>query len=67
MTRKDYELIAKAMEQELQGDIDPYVWMSVVNRLAFAFGKDNPRFNRHTFRDACGWVECTGKESENWS
>jgi hypothetical protein len=64
MTRKDYELIARAMKKELRDGANPYDWMSIVNGLASALKEDNERFDRHTFRNACGWVECTGVESE---
>ena len=65
MTRKDYQLIAQAMNDEIHGDIDPHTWMSIVNSLASALGKENERFNRDTFRNACGWKLCTGLESQN--
>jgi hypothetical protein len=38
--------------------------MSIVNGLASMLKQDNERFDRHTFRNACGWVECTGLVSE---
>jgi hypothetical protein len=64
MTRKDYELIAKAMKTELRDGANPHDWMGIVNELASALKEDNGRFDFHTFRNACGWVECTGLESE---
>jgi len=64
MTRKDYEVIAKAMKKELRDGANPHDWMAIVNGLATALREDNGRFDRHTFRNACGWVECTGIESE---
>jgi hypothetical protein len=64
MTRKDYEKIAQVMKSELQGGVDANSWMSIVNGLASMLKQDNERFDRHTFRNACGWVECTGLVSE---
>lgn len=59
MSRKDYELIAKAINEEriavsLNAD---YVraLMLMSHRLASALLSDNPRFNRATFINACGF------------
>ena len=53
------------MNEEIHGDIDPHTWMSIVNSLASALGRENVRFNRDTFRNACGWELCTGLQSQN--
>lgn len=65
MTRKDYEKIAQVMSEVLNEHLaEPYQWMGTVNALADMLKQDNPRFDKHTFRNACGWVTCTGLTSE---
>ena len=64
MTRKDYEKIAQVMSEVLNDNAEPSQWMGTVNSLAHMLKQDNPRFDKHTFRDACGWVTCTGLKSE---
>lgn len=67
MTEKDYELIAQAMNKKLgQEGVDLYTWIDIVNSLAFAFMRNSDQpFDFYAFKDACGWVECTGQPSEN--
>ena len=64
MTKKDYEKIAQVMSEVLNDNAEPFQWMGTVNSLAQMLGQDNPRFDKHTFRNACGWVTCTGLSSE---
>lgn len=59
MTRRDYELIAATLNR-VQG----MYWVSkagrynvIVEELAAAFARDNPRFNQDKFIDACGLEE----------
>lgn len=59
MTRKHYETIAQAINEELVQVIlttsDPHWYFSgcFIGRLADMFEKDNPRFNRERFVAAC--------------
>ena len=59
MTRKDYELIAKALKavyKEVNARWSPntnvYVIDKVIDTLARSLAKDNPRFNPARFRAA---------------
>ena len=61
MTKKDYIVIAKVINEELkQWDkgLTPQV-ISSINNIALALSNvmadDNPRFNRDKFFDACGF------------
>ena len=62
MTRKDYQRIAEAIrfhldmanstgEREAEGRL-----YGVIADLAETFEKDNPRFDREKFKQACGIV-----------
>jgi hypothetical protein len=60
MTRKDYERIADAMKRaywqtssrdSLTGQ---RTYAAYVQNLAAEFLKDNPRFSKHRFYEACG-------------
>lgn len=64
MTRKDYELIAKAIskatriekDEDATGKVVSYLytdWTGLVADLGEALKKDNPRFNEYIFFDAC--------------
>ena len=64
MTKKDYEKIAQVMSEVLDNNAEPFQWMGTVNSLAQMLGQDNPQFSKHKFRNACGWVTCTGLSSE---
>jgi len=64
MTQKDYKKIAQVMSEVLNDNAEPFQWMGTVNSLAHMLGQDNPKFNKHKFRNACGWVTCTGLSSE---
>ncbi len=64
MTRKDYEKIAQVMSEVIHDNVDSSTWMGTVNSLAHMLKQDNPNFDKHKFRNACGWVYCTGLESE---
>ena len=57
MTRKDYELIAKALRQEIDNTCpcnDCHVKRRMVKSLATVLKEDNPRFNPDKFIKACG-------------
>ena len=63
MSRKDYELIAKALRSgfmtqppiPMGSDVDIYAnYRIIVDHMAKALEQDNPRFNPETFRKACG-------------
>jgi hypothetical protein len=62
MTRKDYELIARAFritKETVRTDtLDPVMRTAGVNmaakELAAALSRDNARFNRERFLQACG-------------
>ena len=58
MTRKDYETIADAMKRAYwqTGSKDKISYMTYVQNLAVEFLKDNPRFSKHRFYEACGVV-----------
>ncbi len=64
MTKKDYIKIASTMNELLLNNAEPFGWMATVNALAAMLKKDNSNFDRHAFRNACGWVVCTGLSSE---
>jgi len=65
MSRKDYKKVAQMMNDVLENkDIDPNAWLTIVNGLAKVFSEDNARFDLHKFRNACGWITCTGVASE---
>ncbi len=52
MTRKDYELIAKAInETDKNGTV--YLLGHLVEVLCVALAEDNPRFDAGRFREAC--------------
>lgn len=54
MTRKHYELIAKAIRREITaGRADRESAMHIGYGLAYFLEEDNPRFNRERFLDAC--------------
>lgn len=60
MTRKDYELIAQVFA-DLESDFnncgsDEVSLSVVIEELARAFGKENPRFDFDKFVKACGFV-----------
>lgn len=58
MTRKDYQLIADAMQDLYLGRADWQRSLSqTANKLADFLAKDNPRFNREKFLTACGLNE----------
>jgi len=64
MTRKDYKKIAKVMNDILNDNAEPIQWLNTVAGLAQVLKEDNPRFDLHKFRNACGWITCTGVASE---
>jgi hypothetical protein len=66
MTRKDYELIAGAIHAELTaGNLELASYAQVCHSIADAMRKDNARFNKAIFLNACGWVEAYGYEYED--
>lgn len=54
MTRKDYELIAKAVKQAGERTTGIAGVVQVAAELANALQTDNPRFDRERFIKACG-------------
>ena len=58
MTKKDYELIAEVLLNNVSGVAsEPYA-ITLVNDMANALQDDNPKFDRNKFLIACG-VETT--------
>ena len=58
MSRKDYELIARAIAVQMklfaaEPDSQEAI-RSTAERIATALGMDNPRFDRARFLSACG-------------
>lgn len=67
MTKKDYELIA-AVINSIRGsnnDCDQ-IADSLTWRFIGALETENPRFNRNTFKNACGYKEIETME-DTWS
>ncbi len=58
MTKKDYVLIANAINKEsersLGDNISRTTYCAIVDNLVYVFSLDNPRFNAKKFYDACG-------------
>lgn len=63
MTKKDYELIAKALRSgfmtqppsPMSSEVDIYDnYRIIVDHMTKALERTNPRFNRDKFMDACG-------------
>ena len=58
MTRKDFEMLAAAIQSSLLEFADPSEGKdgirTVANTLAQALRHDNPRFDRDRFLTACG-------------
>jgi len=58
MTRKDYELIARALKISglnwEDGATPETVIREVAGQLAYTLAQDNPRFDRARFLTACG-------------
>lgn len=68
MTRKDYELIARALRSgfmtqpplPMGSEVDIYDnYRIIIGSMASALEQDNPRFNRDKFMAACGVQNCT--------
>ena len=55
MTRKDYEKIAKAINETRDFYKDYSITVTVAELLATEFRKDNPRFDAVKFYSACGF------------
>ena len=57
MTRKDYQLIADALNankpHELATEIEKSRWAGILYDLGQALKSDNPRFDYGRFREAC--------------
>ena len=54
MTRKDFELIAKALRGSVsEADKSTYVYDQVVMALAAAMATTNPRYDQERFVEAC--------------
>ena len=56
MTRKDYEMIAAAIERATHSDEPLSQAALIVSELANTFKADNPRFDAEKFIRACGFV-----------
>jgi len=58
MTRKDYELIAAAIREEVNlwrdGSESQHMVGKTAKAISTALAKDNPRFDRDRFLRACG-------------
>lgn len=55
MTRRDYELIANAVNNLWNvEDTDPYTIEEAAHELAIALSHNNPRFDSDRFIYACG-------------
>lgn len=56
LSRKDYEMIAKAILQELQiNGMARHTLAAIAERMAVYLQADNPRFDRKRFLTACGF------------
>jgi hypothetical protein len=54
MTKKDYEIVAKALNAVLwHHESDPATAMAAVSELSQAFMRDNARFDLQKFIEAC--------------
>lgn len=56
MTRKDYQLIARALRavRPMFNDKEKHIqWSMCVEMLAIELLQENPRFDKHIFRKAC--------------
>jgi hypothetical protein len=53
MTRKDYRLIAEALRRSPYRKDSFFQWEATVGSIADAMAKDNPRFDRRKFLEAC--------------
>lgn len=63
MTKKDYEMIAKAINQssylkprtDVEGDYlsTEINFVNLISNLCLRFEEDNPNFNQFKFADAC--------------
>lgn len=64
-SRRHYEIIAKAMKETLNAEIDNYpisvagtrigATRAVAEKLADVFKRDDPRFDAARFLEACGY------------
>lgn len=60
----DFAALAKLMREQLDyPETEPYTWLTTVNILA-ALLKSEDGLTFHEFRNACGFLECTGIQSE---
>ena len=67
MTKTDYELIARVIDsiRGVNNDCDQ-IADSLTWRFIGALETENPRFNRNTFKNACGYKEIETME-DTWS
>lgn len=62
MTKKDYELIAKALAETHTIGVDGLLtWGRACKEMAWALKKENDRFDKVTFLDACGFDIAFGR------
>jgi len=63
MTRKDYELIARAIKSALEKETENHERQVGISRvahiLAFELENNNPRFQTSKFLKACGFMTFT--------
>jgi len=61
MTKKDYEMIAKAFSYAIENDGISVGLSLAVNCIVIELHKENPRFDSYKFRTACGMTEDSNK------
>lgn len=54
MTRKDYNLIAEAIKNQVAPHNDSKTVWQVANAISDSLALDNPRFDSYRFMQACG-------------
>jgi len=59
LTRKYYKIIADAVRRSVDNNNEdkPISFEHITNELSLAFEKDNPRFNKLAFIEACGGIK----------
>jgi len=60
----DFAALAKLMREQLDyPETEPYTWLTTVNILAALLTSEDS-LGFHEFRNACGFLRCTGIQSE---
>lgn len=59
MTRKDYQKFAEMLKKQMEEVpySHAYIMQGTIKEIADIFQRDNPRFNRQRFYEACGLEE----------